>query len=180
MHTCSVNGCKEQFETEESLFAHMKGHTKEDRSQAKSVRRKAREKTERIPLSVPRRKLSVSGGKDNGRVYRWINEKDARLHDAQAGSWRFEDSTELKVGDRGNHARKEDGTRICRRVNAEGKGLATHAYLMSIDRDLYEADQAAKQTKIDKFDGLINQQKHGLNEGEARYVPDEGQSIGRK
>ena len=96
-------------------------------------------------------------GMDKNREYRWVNDKNAgqRILSMLDMDWRMETSKTLAVGDVVEAESSAEGTQIKRFVGGGKDGLPMFAYLMSIDRDLYEEDQKFKQQEIDTNEEAI-------------------------
>lgn len=135
----------------------------------------AQNRQARVPLGTPRRKLSVEN-QDPARVYRWVNDKHGRLEQAEAGGYRFEEKNPaMDVGSAGD-AEVTGGegidSRISRIVGTAEDGSPMRAFLMSIDRDLYEADQNEKMAEIDRTEEAL--MRTATPEGakdDTRYTP---------
>lgn len=113
----------------------------------------ARKERKRTPLSGIRRKLSYDN-QDKDYVYRWVNDNDRRLQNAQEGGYEF-----VEKADRDDHAGADDvanenagvGSAISKIVNRDG----TKAYLMRIKKEWYEEDQREKQKIPDQIEAQI-------------------------
>lgn len=113
----------------------------------------ARKERKRTPLSGIRRKLSYDN-QDKDYVYRWVNDNDRRLQNAQEGGYEF-----VEKADRDDHAGDDDvtnenagvGSAISKIVNRDG----TKAYLMRIKKEWYEEDQREKQKIPDQIEAQI-------------------------
>jgi hypothetical protein len=83
--------------------------------------------------------------KDPNYEYRFINDKDDRIPQAQEAGWEFVASKDKKipVGDPKAGKDTQVGTPVTKAV---GGGVT--AYLMRIHKDWYDEDQAAKQASI--------------------------------
>lgn len=130
-------------------------------------------RAERIPLGSHRQKL-VSDTRP-GFIRRWINDKGARIQYAFQGGWNFvsRNKSTANTTDQGDAVSQIVGTK-------EGGGSMT-AYLMEISREWYDADQAAKQKRVDEAESQINRGKdeHGEVGKDGRYMrtPD-GRRVG--
>jgi len=154
-----------------------------DMATAPRGRSEESDRKERIPLGAPRRKLSLSAQKQEemkfrGAVPRWINDRGDRLSEAQAGGYSFETdaSTAKAVGVPGDIAASAGiDSRIRRRVGYDEAGNAIYAYLMSIPKDLFDADQKAVQDEITAQEkGMIQGLDKDKKPIPGTYVPTSG------
>lgn len=136
--------------------------------------KKASSRSKRVPLGVPRLRMAVT--ERSGYKRRWINDKGARLADAQAGGYNFveRDKAEFVEPDAANR-NEALANAVCKTVNSDG----TKAYLMEISTPMYVSDQLAKQKKIDELEDGLRQgnDTHGKTGIDGRYVPKEGIKI---
>lgn len=143
-----------------------------------SRERKTASRAERVPLGVPRSKMSVPNRP--GFVRRWVNDNGSRLHAAQQAGYEFVDDPSLKVGDQTQTMNSDLGGAISQVVGKREDGSSMRAYLMEIPDEFYQEDQQAKQAQVDQIDQAI---KTGNIEGtvgvDGRYVPNEGIKISR-
>ena len=129
---------------------------------------------QRVPLGVPRLKMSVT--ERDGFQRRWINDTGGRLAQAEEGGYCFvkREGAEFKEADAKN---QNSGVNNCisKVVNSDG----TRSYLMEIPMAMYESDQLAKMAKIDELEnGLrVGDDAHGKTGRDGRYVPREGIKI---
>ena len=132
-------------------------------------------RAERVPLGTPRLKLKVHDDDPNV-VRRWINDKGGRLQEAQEGGWRFVER-KLAIGTPdvvpGN---TDTGARVSKVVGVrsgdEGGG-ALRAYLMEIDRELYDADQEEKEAAtVMRETAIRSGSPDGVTDG--RFIPQQG------
>ena len=133
------------------------------------------EKKTRVPLGVPRAKLSVP--KRPGYVRRWINDDDkGRLHAAKEGGYTHVCDPDLRVGEDGGGSQAPD-SRVSRIVGRGEGGKPLRAFLMEIPSELYKEDQASKQSALDEVDRAIRKGRLVPQGEEHRYVPDQGKAI---
>lgn len=144
--------------------------TSEEASDA--VARAAR--TERVPLGVPRTKLSAP--KRHGYQRRWVNDDGkGRLQNAKAGGYTFVEDPDLRVGE-DDGASKSD-SRVSRIVGRRDDGKPLRAFLMEIPSELFKQDQASKQAALDEMDRAIRKGRVRSDGEEHRYVPEQGRAI---
>ena len=108
----------------------------------------------RTPLGVNRQKLVLNNLKDEKHCYRWVNDMGTRIADALEGGYEFvKAETALTIGIRDVVDTNTDlGSGVSQVVE---RGTGRRAFLMRIDRELFEQDQAAKQAQVDKIDDAI-------------------------
>lgn len=146
--------------------------------QPEKVEKKGRK--ERVPLGILRTKLRAD--QREGFSRRWINDKPGRLDDAVAAGYGFvaDPEDDLKVGDGSDVAQVAGvGTVISRTVGVHEDGRPMRAYLMEIEKDLYDEDQAEKQRLLDEKESAIRQgqDERGKPGRDGRYVPATGIKI---
>lgn len=134
--------------------------------------REASGRNTRVPLGVARSKLTVAGRP--GFVRRWINDSEGRLQNAQDGGYQFvQNEVVAQIGDADiDNENRDMGARVSRVVN---QTTGQRAYLMEIQADFYQEDQAAKVAKVEETDKRIRKGK--LEEVEESYIPDQGRGI---
>lgn len=139
----------------------------------KTERGRTEDRTKRVPLGVPHRKLNVSL-KVPGKRMRWLNDhwrKDpARISKALEGGYEFVNRQGITVGEGSLDSNTDAGTLVSRVVGTNPDGTPIVAYLMAIDEELYKEDQTAKQKIVD---GIDQQIKRGSNQnklGKHGYV----------
>jgi len=115
---------------------------------------KSESKPKRIPVGEARDVLNVAG-KDPSRKYRWVIDMNdgQRLETFTDAGYRFEtDKSNLKVGTRKVSDSGGQGSKIHKYVGVDKEGNKQFAYLMSIDAEWFEEDQALKAAKIDELE----------------------------
>lgn len=134
--------------------------------------REASGRNTRVPLGVARSKLTVDSRP--GFVRRWINDSEGRLQNAQDGGYQFvQNEVVAQIGDADiDNENRDMGARVSRVVN---QTTGQRAYLMEIQADFYQEDQAAKVAKVEETDKRIRKGK--LEEVEESYIPDQGRGI---
>lgn len=168
---CEVDGCGAEFDTENQLRGHMMHHKREPKKEEKRNTRVDRKK--RVPLGVPRAKMTVSDTPPD-KVRRWVNDHPGRIQRAQSGGYEFVRDDSVSVGDNVEDGNTDMGSRISMVVGKDEAGNPLRAYLMEIDKDLYEEDQQEKLKIVDRIDSAI---KGGTNQntlGEKGYIPESG------
>lgn len=148
----------------------------EEQSSSDKVRKK---RGGRVPLGQHRSKMSVDAHKlpDNV-VPRWINDIGGRIRDAQDGGYQFVEDKNIKVGDDPQQS-QGIGSAVKMVVGTNEDGSPMEAYLMTIDKELYEEDQADKQRVVDEIDNAIREGLHQSNYVDGKYRPDGGTKIQR-
>jgi len=137
--------------------------------------RKKADRTKRIPLGSPHRKLNVAGVDFNerGTVGRWINDSAGRLQQAQQGGYDFVQDPTITIGD-AEDGNSDLGSSVSRVVGKNEDGTPLRAYLMEIPKEMYDEDQKAKQAELDKVDEAIQKGQHQNTLGPRGYVPPGG------
>ena len=140
----------------------------------KEVRKPSRKK--RVPLGVHRSKLTIEGFRiPPDKVARWIVDHPGRIAMAEQAGYAFVDDPNIVVGEGAENQRDFLSTKVNRIVGTKENGMPLRAFLMMIDKDLYEEDQVAKQKEIDKIDEAI---RGGNIQGQVgvdgRYIPKGG------
>lgn len=115
----------------------------------------------RVPFGVQRRKMTLDSStesrmKAEGKVPRWINDEDHgnRLQAAQDGGYDFVQAAGTEaVGDA--QEIQERDRRIRKLVGTHKDGSPKYAYLMAIDKGLYDEDQAEKEKRNQMVDQAI-------------------------
>ena len=142
--------------------------------QARKEDRESEGRKSRVPLGVPRSKLTVP--QREGYHRRWINDVPGRLHAAGQAGWEYVEDPDLHVGDGAESGNSDMGSRVSRLVGKTESGGPLRAYLMEIKQEFYEEDQAAKLAVVDETDRAIREGKIG-DDQEGRYVPKGGIKI---
>jgi len=123
---------------------------------------------ERVPLGAPRPKMGAP--KRAGYVRRWMNDDGDRIRLAEQGGYQFvEDERDIDESGR--------GARVSQTVGTKEDGSPLRAFLMEIRQEFYDADQAAKQSKIDEVQSAIERGdiRGAQSQDQAKfYVSDEG------
>ena len=132
------------------------------------------DRKKRVPLGVPRLRMSVSGR--TGFKRRWVNDKGDRISQALEGGYSLvpRDGAEFTEEDVVNRNDSLNNA-VSKSVNSgESK-----AYLMEIPTALYNADQKVKAANInDTEEGLRRgADTHGQPGSDGRYIPKEGIKI---
>ena len=131
---------------------------------------------DRVPLGTHRQKLNVDNYDiPEDKVVRWINDHPGRVDSALGGGYTFvqDPKQEVKVGDDPLRHRGMDSA-VTAIVGTTDGGEPIRAYLMMLDKDLYEEDKAAKEAEMDKTDASI---RRGVGPGaseEGMYSADGG------
>lgn len=147
---------------------------------AAEVKVEKKGRKDRVPLGILRTKLRAD--QRDGYNRRWVNDKPGRLDDAVNAGYGFvaDPEDELRVGDGGDVAQIAGvGTVISRVVGTHEDGRPMRAYLMEIEKDLYDGDQEEKGRLLDEKEDSIRrgQDDKGRPGREGRYVPATGIKI---
>ena len=140
--------CEKEFDTVHQLSGHKMGAHKS----------RVENRKERIPVGIRRTKLGANIASD--KVGRWVNDEPGRLQAFIDGGYDFvEDPQAIDSSD-------DIGTRKCKVVD---RRTGKKAYLMQIDKNLYNQDQAVKQARNDDIDKRIQSGKLDNKLGNAGY-----------
>lgn len=120
-------------------------------------------KSRRIPLGADRDVLWVDG-KDPTKQYAWINDYNVDQMKASGFEHVMIDDGNIRVAD-SNRYGSQLGSVICK-----GVGAGVTAYLMCIDKELYDQDMAAMAAKVDaQEEGIYREAKSGGLVGELKF-----------
>lgn len=112
----------------------------------------------RVPLAEQRDMMSVLEGKEDGYVYRWVNDVDQgqRIKKFEKAGYEVVDRETAQIGE----PTEDDKFALDKTSTAARKfvGGGTHAVLMRTREDWYEEDQKAKQAKVDALEESMKQQ----------------------
>jgi hypothetical protein len=134
-------------------------------------RKAADARKERVPLGVPRSRLTVP--QRAGYKRRWINDDGkGRLQQALEGGYTFVEDPKLQVGQ--DKLADRPDSRVSRIVGRGENGKPLRAFLMEIPSELYQEDQRAKQRALDEVDRAIRKGRLVTDGEEHRYVPERG------
>jgi len=122
------------------------------------MRARTEDRRKRTPFGVPRLKMTLDAAtmsklKAEGKVPRWINEKDNRIQEAQDGDYDFITSEGATTGDDEKVA--ETDRRIRKVAGKHKDGSPMYAYAMAIPEEYYREDQEAKEEINRKVDEAI-------------------------
>ena len=130
-------------------------------------------RAERVPLGAPRLKLAIKEKNPNF-VTRWVNDSGARLENAMDGGYRFvEHDVTIGTGDMAS-GDTDPGARMSKIVGTNEDGTPMRAYLMQIDRAMYEEDQDAKEEETKRTESAIRAGNPDGKASDGRYIPSEG------
>jgi hypothetical protein len=138
----------------------------QEKAESRRAKEKKAERKKRIPVGIRRRSLAV----DNlpaGKQARWVNDTPGRINAFLDGGYTFlrQDGTiEVDNTDPGE-------AHISRVVGVSKDNREMRAYLMVIDEDIYNEDQAAKQEQLDVVDDAIKHGAYNVEAADKRYVP---------
>ena len=140
-------------------------------------REEARRK--RVPFGGSHRtKLQLSDEdtksfKENGWTVRWINDKDGRIQQAQAGGWNFTTPEDApSIGQYSLTKGSDDLNGKVSLIVSKGEGNPIRAFLMKIQTEYFNEDKAAKEAINRGYDEALNAGQPGGNVVGEQYVPD--------
>ena len=135
--------------------------------EARSESRQGSGRKRRKPLGVPVQRLQADV--PSGMTGRWMNDTPGRIQRAMEAGYEF-------ISSDGEVVQNREGCRS-EIVGTGRDGGAMKAFLMAIPTVLYEEDQAAKMSEVDKIDEAIRrgapQQAAAQDQG-SFYTPAEG------
>ncbi len=139
------------------------------------------EREERIPFGASRTKLQLSrvdnaAMKESGYTPRWINDVDGRIPAAKAGGYVHVMASEVpSMGSAASDVGQQDtglGAAVSKVVSKESLGgTPIRAFLMKIQKEFYDADQAEKEKVNAKVDEDLRAVKDGGQTIEGGYTP---------
>ena len=144
--------CGKEFDTLQKLSGHKTGAHKRG---AEVVEKRK----ERIPVGIRRKKLNANIAP--GKVGRWVNDEPGRLQAFQDGGYEFVNDPQA------TDSSDEVGSRKSKLVD---RRTGKKAYLMQIDKELYDADQKVKQKRNDDIDNRIRNGTMDNKLGDAGYT----------
>lgn len=111
------------------------------------------ERPQRVSLRDQSREvLTIKGGKDPNRIYRWVKDVSDRIQRFGLAGWRFEktDDKSFEVGETTTSTADGEGSLYKKHSKDFDRetGAPIFMYLMSIDKDLYDYDQKQKELDI--------------------------------
>jgi len=132
---------------------------------------------QRVPMSGRRQKLQLSQEdrkalKDSGWTPRWVNDKDGRIQQAQAGGYVFctlEDAP--SIGQFSLTKGSDDLNGKVSLIVSKGDKTPVTSYLMKIQTKYYEEDKVAKRQNVIDLEKTLNAGQPGGNVVENQYVP---------
>lgn len=123
--------------------------TEQPKKQTKAQRLKEK-RQQRKPLTGRIQKLQIDI--PDGFAGRWFNDVGPRIQNALAAGWEFIDpKTQLNVRERPD----DMGSVVRERVDKKLSNEPIYAYLMVIEKELYDEDQASKMNEVLETDRKI-------------------------
>ena len=132
----------------------------------------------RVPFGQRRTKLQLSDEdsrelKENGWTVRWVNDKDGRIQQAQAGGWVFVTPEEApSIGQYSLTKGSDDLSGKVSLIVSKGEGTPVTGFLMKIQTKYYNEDKAAKEEANRGFDEALRAGQPGGNVVDNQYVPE--------
>ena len=118
-------------------------------------------RTNKRPQRVPlhERDILVVRNKNPNKVYRWVMDESDRLYRFTEAGWEFVTDKGLVVGQPTVNADKELGSVLVKRSGDR------EMFLMCIDKEWYDEDQASKAEKINETERAMYEQLNSLSDG---------------
>lgn len=135
----------------------MDANTPENTRDKSRTQRTAKNRPTRVPLSS--RDILTVYNKKPDKSYRWVKDSDDRLYRFKQAGWEFVTDSGMEVGEPTVNASKETGSVIVKRSGAD------ELYLMCINKEWYDEDQAAKQKEIDETERAMYEQLNSSQDG---------------
>lgn len=132
---------------------------------------------QRVPFGGRRAKLQLSMEdykrlQENGWTPRWINDKDGRIQQAQAGSYVFVTPEEApSIGQFSLQGGSSDLSGKVSLIVSKGDSEPIRAFLMKIQTKYYDEDKLTKEEANIDYDNALNAGQPGGNVVENQYVP---------
>lgn len=105
---------------------------------------------------VGQRNILALAGKEEGFVYRIVNDVSDRVQQFIDAGYELVDATDVRIGDKRVNAASAEGSKAQVSV---GKG--DKAFVMRIKKEWYDEDQVAKQAEIDRLEQTIKNKATG-------------------
>jgi len=128
-----------------------------------------RNKTEREKILAEKRKSRKSVGdgrdiltvhnKEDGYVYRWVNDDNSRVSNLNARGWEHVDH-DVTVGESKADTATSVGTTV-----SKGVGRGTTSYLMRIEKELYDEDKTEGQQELNEREKAMKAELNSGNDG---------------
>jgi hypothetical protein len=109
-------------------------------------------RTRRTPINGTRDRLSVRG-KEDGYVYRIVNDIDDRIQSMQETGYEIVTDTGVSVGDKRTANPTQEGSPI--KVSV---GNGVQAYVMRQKQEFYDEDQAAKAAQVNELESSMKRE----------------------
>lgn len=109
---------------------------------------------------IGERNVLTVKGKDPNYVYRVVNAEGDRIAEFEAAGYELVDANDVQIGDKRVNKASPEGSHAQASV---GAGLK--AYVMRIQKDWYEEDQAAKQARVDAIEHTTKENAQSGNYG---------------
>ena len=106
----------------------------------------------RVPIHESRDILTAKI--PDGKVGRWVADRGNRIQTFKNAGYDFVTDLGAVVGEKRVDGDRAVGSTVCKMGDQDG----TMLYLMAIDQELYDQDQAAKQSAVDKTEEAMQAQ----------------------
>lgn len=113
---------------------------------------KATERPRRTPINGTRNRLNVRG-KEDGYVYRIVNDVDDRVQSFQEMGYEIVTDAGVSVGDKRVATATQEGSPV--KVSV---GQGVQAYVMRQKQEWYDEDQKAKQQQVNELEASMKQE----------------------
>lgn len=164
--------CGESFEELNDFKGHNLRCKPEEKEEPKSEKRR-----KRIPIGVPRRKMSWDN-QDPNYEYRWVKGSHNRLKEFEDGGYEYVHGSASDAGDSDviNETGGNLGSKVSKFVGTNEDGTPRKDFLMRVKKEWYIEDQVEKRKYIDELEsqimkGVDSQGSPGVG---GRYIPKSG------
>ena len=110
------------------------------------------ERTRRTPINGTRNRLNVRG-KEDGYVYRIVNDIDDRIQNFQEMGYEIVSDSDVSVGDKRVAIPTTEGSPV--KVSV-GQGI--QAYVMRQKQEWFDEDQKAKQNQVNELEASMKRE----------------------
>lgn len=110
------------------------------------------ERVRRTPINGTRNRLSVRG-KEDGYVYRFVNDIDDRIQSFQEMGYEIVTNSDLTVGDKRVATPTAEGS-----PQKVSVGQGVQAYLMRQKQEWFDEDQKAKQAQVNELESSMKRE----------------------
>lgn len=132
-----------------------KGGGRKTRQEVLAEKRKLRTKVQDL-----RNSMAIDGELiGEGYVARWVNDEPGRIDNYLLRGWEFVQENGVDdVGEGSESSNNGIATAISQHAGTSKANRSMNAYLMRIEKELYDEGESAKQVEVDKIDDALQRQ----------------------